>query len=100
MNRRAAVAGLAGIFFAAAVGAASPAAADKPVRGCPPPFELYGYAELLAFAENEIGDPDPQAAVASVLAAFDKNGDRALCLAFQNKNAAPYPNAIDNVANR
>lgn len=95
MRRSASAFVAAGALSLLAIPLASPASATAPARACPPPFMLLTYEQQVELAE-ELSVP-----IEDVLAAIDKidkNGDRALCFAFQNKNKGG-PNIIDNVAN-
>jgi hypothetical protein len=93
MRRRAALIAT-GAFAALTLPLASPAGAAPPQRGCPPPFELLTYRQQLSLAE-ELGVP--RDVVDETIAMVDKNGDRSLCFAFQNKHTG-QPNIIDNAA--
>jgi hypothetical protein len=98
MNRRAAVIA-SGALVALTLPLASPAGAAPPVGGCPPPFMLVTEREQVALAMRLLGlsEDEAMALVEETLATLDKNGDRSLCFASQNK-VRGEPNIIDNTA--
>jgi hypothetical protein len=98
MNRRAALIAT-GALAALTLPLASPAAAAPPARGCPPVFELLSYRQQVDLAMQLLGlsEADAEALADETVALIDKNGDRALCFAFQNKHTGE-PNVIDNAA--
>jgi hypothetical protein len=69
----------------------------KPSRGCPPPFEgPLTFAQLIENWPPPPDLPDPE----GVLAGYDGNGDRLLCvmeLPTQSNGGGPI-NVIDNIA--
>ena len=72
------------MLVAALLGAAGPASAIKPTRGCPDGFELHTRDQILAmFPGSE-----------EQFAFYDKNADSTLC----GKWTPGTFNAIDNVA--
>ena len=100
MKRRAAVCAAAAMV-ALTVPWAAPAAAAPPARGCPPPFELLTYRQQVALAMEVLGI-SRRAAIQltdETVAGIDKNGDRSLCFAFQNRSTGE-PNIIDNTRRR
>lgn len=67
--------------------ASGPAAADKPVRGCPDGFARFTSAQIFEKFPNVTQESFDQ---------VDKNGDGTIC----GKQLRPIFNPIDNTANR
>ena len=83
------VAGLAVLILSTFAVVCSPASADKPTGGCPPPFREVTITALVA----EFPGEDP-----SFLPVIDANDDQVLCVRL-NPEPAPHPaNVVDNVS--
>ena len=83
------------LVIATMVGGAAPAVADRPARGCPPPFERVDLADLTEIIREQI----PTATDASIREFFefyDKNDDDLVC----NKPTGQSTfNVVDNTSN-
>ncbi len=75
------------MLVAGLLGAAAPASADKPARGCPDSFQPRTYAQVL--------EDRPRVTIEQ-FAQVDKNSDGILCV----KETPGLYNPIDNTANR
>jgi hypothetical protein len=100
MNSRAAAA-TTWLVLAMTVPLTGTAAAGPPQRECPLPFELTTFDEHVELVQEKLGlsEEEARALAEQTFALIDRNGDRLLCFAFQNR-VKGAPNIIDNAAVR
>jgi hypothetical protein len=77
------------------VGAAAPAIADRPARGCPPPFDAVDLSQLTEIIRQQIPTATDQA-IGEYFEFYDKNQDDLVC----NKATGQSTfNVVDNTSN-
>jgi hypothetical protein len=76
----------------------SQAAADKPERGCPPPFEMKTNAEAVELLDTEFHPDASHEDNVAFIALIDLNEDGLVCLQVREDRHFP-DNWVDNTSN-